>query len=52
VWQRLKPIIEDSGAMTSAHNEYEFRTYGDAIEFQETCTDLGVEFTVKDLSED
>ncbi len=52
VWQRLSSIIEDSLAVSCGDSEYEFRTYGDAIEFQEACRDLNVEFTVKDLSDD
>ena len=52
VWQRLKSTIEESGAASIGGQEYEFRSYGDAIEFQETCRELNVDFKVNDLSLD
>ena len=42
----------ESGAASIGGQEYEFRSYGDAIEFQETCWELSVDFKVNDLSLD
>lgn len=52
VWLQLSPIIGDAGAGCLGGHEYEFRTHGDAIHFQETCKELNVEFSVRDLSQD
>lgn len=49
-WHHLKSIIIDSLANNVGINEYEFYTYGDALNFQHTCDDFGVKYLATDTS--
>lgn len=52
MWQQLNALIQDSLANALGNNEFEFFKYGDAIGFQTTCDELGVDYQVTDFSED
>lgn len=51
-WPRLSSLIEDALASTVSHNQYEFYRYGDAVDFQITCDEMGIKYSVWDLSID